>query len=49
MCKRANNTVDLQEVWVQEINVNYVHEQLTGDVHQPHYLESNSTERLLKQ
>jgi hypothetical protein len=39
MCKTANNTADLQEVWVQEINLNYVHKELTGDADQPHNLE----------
>jgi len=33
------SAVDLQEVWVQEINLNYVHKELTGDVNQPHNLE----------
>jgi hypothetical protein len=46
MCKRANNTADLQEVWVQEINVNYVHEELTGDVHQPHNLEKQQHQKV---
>jgi hypothetical protein len=39
MCKRANSTADLQEVWTEEIKLNDVHKGLTGEADQPHNLE----------
>ena len=46
MCKRANSTVALQEVWVQEMNLYYVHNELTGDVDQPHNLEKQQHQKV---